>query len=51
MYTCTISLGWLWLSGLPSAFGSPSEKEQVTLETFCCEKEFGMEELMRTVES
>lgn len=38
------------MSGLPSAFGSQSEKEQTTSETFCYEKEFGMEELMRTVE-
>lgn len=45
---CT--LGWLWLSGLPSTFGSQSEKEWATLETFCCEKQFGMEELMRTME-
>lgn len=50
MCTCTISLGWLWLSGLPSAFASQSEKEQATLETFCYEKQFGMEELMRTME-
>lgn len=50
MYTYTVYLGWLWLSGLPSAFGSQSEKEQATLETFCYEKEFGIEELMRAVE-
>ncbi|RMC16499.1 hypothetical protein DUI87_06434 [Hirundo rustica rustica] len=37
------------LSGLPSAFGSQSEEGQASLEAFCNEKEFGMEELMRTV--
>lgn len=49
-FSCSISLRCLWLSGLPSAFGSQSEKEQATLETFCYEKEFDTEELMRTVE-
>lgn len=39
---------WVALvSSLPSGFGSQSEKEQATLERFCCEKEFGMKELMR----
>lgn len=34
MCTCAVSLGWIWLSGLPSVFGSQSQKEQPTLETF-----------------
>lgn len=34
MCTCAVSLGWIWLSGLPSVFSSQSEKVQVTLETF-----------------
>jgi len=50
MYLC-LSLGWIWLSGLPSVFSNQSEKVQATLETFWQEKEFGVEELMRrTVE-
>lgn len=32
--TCVFSLGWIQLSGLPSVFGTQSEKVQVTLKAF-----------------